>query len=395
MKKSNTKIAQIEDYIFSKYDLRINVITQELEAKNKKEKHFKSLNINDLYYELSHAGFARYKDELATILGSSIITRFDPFGDYFEKLKPYIQDKEADHILMLAKFVKTDDQDWFEIVLKKFLVQVVGQALNLVEFNKHCLTFVGNQHDGKTTFLDFLVPDSLKRYVKKGFDFGKSKEAKFSLIQNLIINLDELASFEKRELNNEFKSILSESYVKFRPLYSNQEATFMRKASFVASTNQQEFLTDETGNVRWLIFSVANIKHDNGGPSGYNQQIHIDRVWAQALYLFKNNFDYNFNKTEIQKIEVRNRAYCKSSDEAEYIRRYLKPAHKTDEGAEFLVTSEITELLRRNGLLGSNRNFIGKALRSEGYKLTSSYNSKKGYTEKGYWVIYDRFPQTS
>lgn len=395
MKNRNTTIAQLEEYIFRKYDLRINVITQELEAKSKKNGSFKLLNLNDLYYELSHEGFKRYKDELSTILGSSIIKRFDPFEDYFQNLVPYVASKEPDHILMLSKFIKTDDQKWFETAFRKFLVQVAAQSLNKIDFNKFCLTLVGEQHDGKTTFLDFLVPKRLNKYLKKGFDFGKSKEAKFSLVQNFIINLDELTSFEKRELNNEFKAVLSESLVKYRPLYSNQEATFMRKASFLASTNQQEFLTDETGNVRWLIFNVRKINHDYGGRNGYNSQVDIDRVWAQAYSLLKNNFEYTFTRDEVIRIENRNRSYSKSSDEAEYIRKHLKPASKNEEGAEFFVTSEITEILRRNGLTGSNRNFVGKALRAEGFKLGSRYNSQIGHTEKGYWLLYNRFPQSS
>lgn len=387
----STKIERLENYLNKKYDLRINEITNELEGKLKKEKEFEQININDLHLELMYAGFTRFKEELSTLFASSKLERFDPFLDYFQNLPKYDPDKDKDFIKELSKFVETDDQEWFEVIFKKFLVQMVGQAIGEIPFNKHCLTFVGKQHDGKTTFLEWLVPQKLKQYIKKGFDFGGKKEAKFSLVQNFLINLDELASFDRKELNNEFKSVLSESLVKFRPLYSNQETSFKRRASFVASTNQYEFLTDETGNVRWLVFRINRINHDNGGEFGYQQNIDLDKVWSQAFYLLNSGFEYILNKEEVGKQEQKNRQYIKTTDEMEIIRKIFQPAEENSPQAEFMSTKQITDIVEREGAIKTNRNFVGKALRTEGYEISSKYNSEKGYSQKGYYLIYNTF----
>jgi predicted P-loop ATPase len=159
MKKGeNTKIARLEKYLFDKYDLRINIITNDLESKLKEEKVFSLLNLADIHYELSHAGFTRYREDLNTLFASSEIERFDPFKDYFESLKKYNPSTDPDYILELTSFIETDNQKWFKIAFKKFLVQMAGQCLAYIEFNKHCLTLVGRQHDGKTTFLEWLIP---------------------------------------------------------------------------------------------------------------------------------------------------------------------------------------------------------------------------------------------
>jgi predicted P-loop ATPase len=390
----STKIARLENYLNKKYDLRINEITNDLEGKLKKDEGFEPLNINDLHYELLHAGFTRFKEDLGTLFASSKLERFDPFKDYFESLPKYNPINEPDYILELSKFVETDSQDWFEIVLKKFLVQMCGQSIGTIAFNKHCLTFVGKQHDGKTTFLEWLIPPKLKAYIKKGFDFGGKKEAKFSLVQNMLINLDELASFDRKELNNEFKSVLSESLVKFRPLYSNQEVSFNRRASFVASTNQLEFLTDETGNVRWLVFKIDKISHDNGNAKGYNKNINLDNVWRQAYHLLKNKFEYNLTKHEVATQEAQNKRYIKTTDEMECIRKFFEASNDSDLKAEFMTTGQVTDLVVRNGVSRTNRNFVGKALRTEGFEIVSKYNKEKKFSEKGYYLIYNGFPSS-
>ncbi|MCP9755697.1 hypothetical protein EGI26_11075 [Lacihabitans sp. CCS-44] len=385
--KEKSKIERLEYYLNSKYDLRINEITNELEGKLKKELEFKSINMSDLNYELMHVGFTRFKEEMNVLINSSKIERFDPFKAYFKQLKPFDPIIEPDYILELTKFIETDEQHWFERIFKKFLVQMVGQGIGEIDFNKHCLTFVGKQHDGKTTFLEWLVPPKLKTYLKKGFDFGGRKEAKFSLVQNFLINLDELASFDKKELNNEFKSVLSESLVKFRPLYSNQEVSFRRRASFVASTNQMEFLTDETGNVRWLVFQIIKINHDNGGKDGYNKSTYIENIWRQAYFLFNNKFEFILTKEDVAKQEMHNRKYIKTTDEMEYIRKYFEASEETDPKADFMTTGQITDWLIRAGLLRTNRNFVGKALKTEGFIISSKYNAERKFSEKGYYII--------
>lgn len=396
MKKGdNTKIARLENYLFHKYNLRINIITNELEGKLINDKEFEFINLSDIHYELSHAGFTRYREDLNTLFASSRIERFDPFKDYFEKLPIYDTASDPDYIQELTKFIVTESQKWFEIVFKKFLVQMAGQSIGSIDFNKHCLTFVGRQHDGKTTFLEWIVPSKLRGYIKKGFDFGGKKEAKFSLVQNILINLDELASFDRKELNNEFKSVLSESIVKFRPLYSNQEVTFKRRASFTASTNQLEFLTDETGNVRWLIFKITKILHDNGGQGGYTKNVNLDKVWAQAYHLLNAGFEYNLTKNEVEFLEKENKKFVKTTDEMEFIRSFFQPSDEKSESSEFMTTKDITDTLIRHGITRTNRNFVGKALRAEGFHIASKYYPEKKYSIKGYWVTYDRFPQNS
>lgn len=377
------RILEIENFLRSRYELRINSVTQRIESRSPSSSDpYTQLDENNLIYELFEYGFTKFKEELKALLGSSRIERFDPFLAYFENL-PKWKNSDPDYITTLAGYVKAENQEWWEYMFKKHLVRCAAQAIGESGFNKQCLTLVGKQNDGKTRFLDFLTPPALSEYTRKGFDFGK-KEGLFSLVQNFIINLDELASFEKRELNNEFKSVLSESIVRYTPKFSNYETTFQRRASFVASTNQVEFLTDETGNVRWLPFIVTSINHDSGGPAGYSK-LDINKIWSQAYTLLRSGFNHQLTAVEIEQQEIINKRFVKVSDEMDVISRYLKPSEKGAYNAEFMTSTQVKEYLATKTSIRLYSNQIGKAMASLGFNRISSYDQKKVWV-KGYYV---------
>ena len=292
-----------------------------------------------------------------------------------------------DYIQQLSEFVVIEDKKWWEIMFKKHLVRMVAQGILHIPFNKQCLTLVGKQNDGKTSFLEFLLPKQLQKYYKKGFDFRGNKDGKISLCQNFIINLDELASFEKKELNNDFKTILTESVVKFRPLFGKSEITHYRRANFVASTNQYEFLTDETGNVRWLPFVVKDIIHDNGNEKGYGANVNIDLVWSQAYHLLlSGEFEYNMNKADIQMQEKINQRFMRVSSEMELIQRNFKPSDDKVPNAEFLTTTDILHKLKISTSIQINSVQLGKALKILKFQESKKYNKDYGYSIKGYYI---------
>lgn len=380
------KIDEIEGYLLDKYQVRINIITNTIEKRPRgSQEPFEPINDNDLKYELYKAGYDRFDGPLKAMLGSSSIPKYDPFKEYFDSLNAW-DNSQPDYINQLTTFVKTDNQKWFELMFKKMLVRIVAQALGSTQFNKHCFTFVGKQHDGKTSFFDFLVPPKLKPYYKKGYDFHGGRQSKFSLVQNFLINLDELAQFDKKDLNNEFKSTLSESGVKYAPLFSSTEVLFARRASFVASTNNPEFLTDETGSVRWVIFTVLNINHDNGGPNGYCQ-IDINKVWAQAYTLLKDGFKAELSPDDISQTELINRIYMRITSEMKLVATFFKNVDKTNPDAKFYTSVDVKEYLRTKGHSNIHEVQIGKALSSLKWIQEQRYIKEYGSQRKGYYLI--------
>jgi len=105
-----------------------------------------------------------------------------------------------------------------------------------------------------------------------------SRTARILLCKNFLINLDELAVLSRQEINS-LKSYFSKTQINERLPYERKNSIINRTCSFVGSSNMDEFLTDETGSVRWLCFRINSINWD------YRAQIDINRVWAHAYAL--------------------------------------------------------------------------------------------------------------
>lgn len=369
------------DYLKKKYDFRFNTVSIDLEYKEKKGTDWKTLNPSDLEVELLLEGFTGFDKQLAALLKSSFVPRFDPILEYFENLPE--PDHGIDYIGELASYVKTTDQEFYVRMFRKMLVRMVAQGINAIAFNKHCFTFFSNQNDGKTYFFEYLLQGTpLAEYSKKNIDF-EGKDSKISLAANFMINLDELAGLSKQDVNRA-KAFFSESQIKLRLPYDKKDSIMSRRASFVGSTNQREFLVDETGNVRWIVFEVITINHDNGGPNGYHK-VDMNKVWAQAYYLFKEGFPVQLSKDDIAHSEDNNARYGRDSVEYQMLLQYFTACPKEQGGTHYQpykLVERLTQLSNNTVRLTSEN--IGRALRKIGVeKIQASIGQ---YSVWGYYL---------
>lgn len=383
-KYQGNKFEKIRDFIVDKYNFRLNKISNEVEFKPINSNDWEVLNPFNLSYELMEdLGIMGGDKILNTLLRSSKISiPFDPIKSYFDQL-PKWQEGDKDYIKELSSFVQTTDQSWWELQLKKFLVRSVACSLNYIPFNKQCLTLLSDQNDGKSSFLRFLCPPQLMDYYTENIDL-LNKDGKFALCQNFFINLDELAGFKKMDIK-QIKALISRDKIKDRLPYDPRPQVFSRVANFVGSTNSEQFLTDETGNVRWLIFEVKGINHDNGGPKGYSQNVNIDMVYAQAFQLLKNSFEFKISKEEIKIMESKNSKHIEDSLEVDLINTYLIPGHEIDHDL-FLTTTEILQEIEKLTRSRITSNGIGRALKILKFEKVGQYDKVKRNTKRGYFV---------
>ncbi len=372
-----------------KYDFRFNIISNEIEYKQKHQKQYDLLNENDLIVELMEANFTGVEAPLIALLKSSFVPKYDPFEQYFKSLS-FWDESKPDYITKLAGYVKAKDQEWFNLQFKKMMVRSIACALNIIPFNKQCLTLVGKQNDGKTRFLRFLCPPVLKNYIKENLDIH-NKDGRLALCQNFFINLDELANFSKYDINKT-KAFFTIDRIKERLPYDRKASNFYRRASFLASTNSSEFLTDETGNVRWLVFDIEHIYHDDGGKHGYNRNIDIDLVYSQAYALLQSGFNYKLTAEELAKSESNNRSYQVTTIEQELIQEKYLPATKDDHDI-FLRTTDILKDLENETNTRITTKSIGKAMRMLGFDQSQKFFKEYSQQRKGYYV--KRIPQNS
>ncbi len=206
------------------------------------------------------------------------------------------------------------------------------------------------------------------------------KDSLIALIENFIINLDELATFTKVEINS-LKSILSKSFVKERHSFERKAKKFSRRASFIGSTNMTEFLSDPTGNVRWIPFEITGIDWN------YSVDVNIDNVWAQAYGLYKSGFACDVTAEEVKENEEENRLFIMVSSEMELLMKHYSPGTKENHDL-FRTTGEIEIALKKetDGLIKISNNQLAKALRMLGFTRDNRYSKGKEYPIKAYYL---------
>lgn len=369
--KKKTVFDYTMEYLEAKYDIMYNEISHDFQIAFKDSREWHYLNLNSLIIELAKAGVDIPTGKLEILIRSEWIPKCNPIKEYFTNLPKW---DGKDHILHLASYVPTYEEEAFHYHFKKWLVRAVKCALEPNYFNKQAFVLSHpGQNSGKSTWCRFLCPPELAEYMAE--DISNDKDARIQLCRNFLYNLDELAVLSKKDVNA-LKSFFSKTFINERLPYDRKNTTLSRICSFVGSTNMSSFLNDETGSVRWLCFELKG-KID----FSYSKEIDVNKVWSQAYHLgyLDPNFDSELSIGDIQENEERNKKYTKLTSEQEVVAKYYEKSTEMD---DFRTASDVmveTSCLN----LRLNHINIGRALAGFGFqKVKHSKRQVYGYLAK-------------
>ena len=265
---------------------------------------------------------------------------------------------------------------------KKWFVAMVASWMHDEVVNHTALVLVGRQGIFKTTWLERLIPPALRAYSSKMPLNGQiSKDDRLRLCENAMLNIDELDAICGREMNI-VKSLLTSTDVNERAAYGRLKERRMRLASFCASTNNREFLTDITGNRRWLPFEVENIQNP------FHITLPYERIYAQAKALIEGGtYMYWFDLEDIEQLEKHNEDF-RAQENEEQLLPILFDIPAEGKG-EFMTTAEISDKLVSYGGIKKPMSIrqLGMLLAKRGFQKKQVYLS--GSNVRG-WIVYKR-----
>lgn len=362
---------KIHEEIGKYFIIKFNEISLEFEIFSSKSNKTLEFNESSLLIHLHREKLNVSPQALKTYLKSHFIERYNPIVEYFEELPTW---DGKDYIKLYASYVNTDDNNLFAHHLLKWAVRAVKTVIHPEQINKHCLILGnGEQNAGKSTYLEYLCPKSLKRYYYE--NIGVSKDDRIKLCKAFIINIEELDILGKYDINS-IKSIISQTTVNERLPYAEKSSLLYRICSFVGSTNKLEFLNDETGSVRWIVFDVLGRIN-----FAYSQEFNIDNFWSQAYHIYKHQptFKSELTVEEVIANEKRNERFTIQTVESEFILKFYEP---TDDIQEFRTPTDImTELSVMGHKLNNQR--IGTSLKKHQFKrVKSAKRQVYGYLAK-------------
>lgn len=337
--KKTSKTEVIESYLSIKYDFRFNTIKCKPEmlsvVENQKEYYpLDKYKLNSLKRELDANGIETSTNALKELFESDFSPPVNPIQEYFKNLPA---NDGYDHIQELCSTVSVVNSDKWKEYLTKWLVAVVANAMTHQGCQNHtCLVLTGGQGKYKTTWLDNLAPKKLGSYIFTGKLDPNNKDSLTYIAEFLFINIDDqLKQLNKRD-ENELKNLITTPSVKYRRPYDPWITEYPHLASFMASVNGNDFLTDPTGSRRFLPFEVDNIDINKA------KALDIDKVWSQAFSLFKKGFKYYFNDEEIQDLHENNKAFQVISTEEQLIQEFFRlPTHRA--GATHYYTNAMIQ----------------------------------------------------
>lgn len=278
-----------------------------------------------------------------------------------------------------------EPSDYLQEVGIRFMVGAVARAISWEPYKFDWMAVLsGGQNIGKSTFVRMLFEGFAKEEMPANL---ADKEAQQAIQGYWCIEMSELSSLKKSSMEAT-KSFISRVVDSFRPPYAEDVEEFPRKCVFIGTTNDEEFLTDPTGNRRFMpIFCEEMIALE--WLKGMRPQL-----WAESYAIYQEKPDFDTRAPLHLVEEFHKRAQLSDIWEND-IRRLLtwdddKKTYTHEELKQFITpsichgTNYITRDIIAKGLaLPTNigqveKSRIANALRKLGYKDERPYLNGKG-----------------
>lgn len=350
-----TRVELIADFLRCKR-LRYDLLSRKILVNQKSEgatndKSWCELTergMNDLFIECSRQlGKNINFQDFRHVLNSGVVPEVNPLREYILGLPEW--DGE-DYIGAVAGMVKVkreeigvDHEDLWAKCFRKWFVAMVASWMTDVVVNHQVLVLIGEQGIFKTTWLDALMPPELAQYrCRQTGARALDKDEQLRATEFGLINMDEIDRMSEQELNA-LKSLITAADINVRAAYAQSKERRLRVASYVASGNKDRFLTDTTGNRRWLPFHVQGIE------SPFDHPLPYEGMYAQAWALVQQGFNYWFDISDIRSLNTHVDTFMVESNEEQLLPVYFAPCAPGTTGATFLTVAEISAKLTLYG----------------------------------------------
>ena len=371
-------VEEIKSFLDGHVSLRFNEITSRVEYEfptdNTDGHRFIPVNdriVNSLWSQMSSITRVNIQD-MYRVIESDYVPVFNPFKEYLNNLsKP----EDQDYILELAQTVRVKGGEQMQMLwyryLKKWLVGMVASWLSDDVVNNVILVLIGEQGAFKTTWFNYLLPPPLKQYFYTKTNANRmSKDDILPLAQYALVCCEELDTMRPAELN-QLKAAVTMPSIDERAAYAHYHEHRKHIASFCGTGNNPQFLSDPTGNRRWLPFEVESIVSPRDHP------FHYEGIYSQALALYKSGFQYWFTKEEIQELNRHNKQFETPRLEHELVDLYFRKPTDSELG-EFISVARALQLISNGISQKLSAVNVGRAFSDLGFKRVRT-NSCRGF----------------
>lgn len=217
-----------------------------------------------------------------------------------------IKDNSWDGTTRIDDFIQTIESDLpiANKIIKTWMVAAIAAVFSKDGFvNQGVLVLQGEQGVGKTTWVESLNPIE-QEAIKLGAILNPNdKDSVFQLSQFWISELGEVECTFKRSEMGRLKSFVTMKKDFLRLPYARKSTEIPRRSVYVATVNDANYLTDDTGNRRWWTIPVKkiNFKHD----------FDMRQVWAEVYNLYLNNHPTSLDEDTQSQLNENNKQHAR------------------------------------------------------------------------------------
>lgn len=333
------------------YNLRKNLVTRNVEINGKP---IDDSDINTIFIDCKALYDKATKDLVCSIIFSNKVEQYNPIREYFEA--NHVVDTSYPNLTRLLDSVVTDTPNYRKWITK-WLVSIVASSYGT--YSPLVLVFSGRkQGTGKTHFFRYLLPKQL-RYLFAESKMDNGKDDEILMTKKLIILDDEYGGKSKRE-EKKLKEITAKEFINVREPYGRVSVDLRRLAVFCGTTNEDQILSDFTGNRRVMPINVLDIDHKS-----YNDCDKV-QLWYELYHLYKSGYDFTVLRDEIKELNESTEAFTMSTPEEDLVAAKLRPG-TTGIGEWMNITQIINYLTYDNNQRLSNTR-VGMVLTKSGYE---------------------------
>lgn len=327
----------------------------------------------DIRVAMERAGFAKVSDaDIKSITRSVAQSKrhtFDMAIEWAAQLK--WDGVKRCHRLFADYFGAADNEisEYFSMYLATSMAARLLKSDTEVEM---VVVLVGDQGVGKTRSVRALSP-SPEFFAEIDLS-SRDAELSRQLRGKLIVELAELQGLRSKD-SEHIKKWISAQIDEYRPLYQEFLVKNKRRCIFIGTTNEIGFLSDHTGNRRWLPLDIVS----KGNPEAITRD--REQIWAEAITIF-NEHGLLWKDSEDMGKELHSDFFSVNEVILEAVKNWIEKDHVVTYGhyidKDRLVLSEIAQALYPDKAIDVRlQKEIGNVLRKLGYER-KEINAPKG-----------------
>ena len=353
-------IVNMMQLLKSRYDFRYNTVMKYVEYLPKDKGWYGYQPVEPrvqkrMTLEVQLADIRVSIKDVRNFLESDYIKNYNPIDEYL--FQCYDKWDGKDHIRALARTVPTANPHWADWFYTWFLGMVdQWRGYSHRQYgNSVAPLLISKQGYNKSTFCRRLLPPELQWGYSDNLILSEKRQVYQAMAQFMVINLDEFNQISPQVQQGFLKNLIQLPTLKYKPPYGSHVMEFPRLASFIATSNMKDILSDPSGNRRFIGVELT-------GPIDVSVRPNYQQLFAQALSALNNGEKSYFDAQQVKLIMKSNSQFEIIQPIDQYFLLYFELVEDEKEG-DYLTAAEIFDYLKKqigsslkvNSLMGFGR----------------------------------------